>query len=71
MDRKKDELEVPGINAVLEDLQKEHTRWQERQRRINALPLDQLTDDKRIQALYLESKLDYLELLIRRYTSWK
>lgn len=64
---------VPDVNAVIADLQNEHTRFQGRLSALKEKGADPGFDwqaKHAVQVAYLESKLDYLELLIRRYRSW-
>ena len=68
-----------GLQDVINDLQKEHTRWQDRLKATDRLveACDKTSPKGRgeegrylAQKAYLEAKLEYVELLIRRYRSW-
>jgi hypothetical protein len=71
MTQKKDELLNHGVNEVVADLQKEHTRWQERLARVPVVPVG-APDEIRFlfQRRAIEATIEYIELLIRRYRSW-
>jgi hypothetical protein len=61
------------LERVIVDLQNEHTRFQNRLTALkNTAPQDGFNyiAKHNLQVAYLESKLEYLELLIRRYRSW-
>lgn len=65
-----------GLLRVIEDLQSEHTRWQGvLEQGVNLR--ESIKDRKsamfleaQIRTAAVETKVDYLELLIRRYRSW-
>lgn len=71
---------APGnekLMLVIDDLQKEHTRWAAALVQIKTL-IESTQDrqmpiyqEMRNRAIELEAKVEFLELLIRRYRSWR
>jgi hypothetical protein len=61
------------LERVIADLQNEHSRFQGRLEALKATgPGQGFNYEARhdMQKAYLEAKIDYLELLIRRYRGW-
>lgn len=56
------------LERVIEDLQNEHTRWENRARRF-ALTAEQDATAAEELRTHL-ARADYIELLIRRYRDW-
>lgn len=65
---------IQGLDAVLSDLQNEHTRWEDRNKSLDEFAASNANLDKSIieaQKRINSAKMDYVELLIRRYKSWR
>lgn len=62
-----------GVKRIIDDLQNEHTRFQARRDALKQKGSDPGFDHQNkhiMMVAYIEDKLDYLELLIRRYRGW-